>query len=199
MSPAPGHVLIVAPPPTASAPKHKPLTAAPLSSRRQRWEDRTPNTAKSVNNFRKMVHYQRKRAEAKLRQGLAQNTQDPVLGHLQRNMEKQYMKLWWLDAPHSSHSRPHGSMATGDRHGCIRQNMICRFFGPLRGWTPSNQLNQLKPKNSMDFVICSRSITLLCQMPGLAVRVVVEQGGGPKMFADIPCRWVRCPVSGAGS
>ena len=80
--------------------------------------------------------------------------------------------------PHSSHSRPHGSMATGDRHGCIRQNMICRFFGPLRGWTPSNQLNQLKPKISMDFVICSRSITLLCQMPGLAVRVVVEQGGG---------------------
>ena len=46
-----------------------------------------------------MVHYQRKKAEAKLRQGLAQNTQDPVLGHLQRNMEKQYMKLWWLDAP----------------------------------------------------------------------------------------------------
>ena len=151
---------------------------APLSSRRQRWEDRTPNTPKYVGNFRRGVHHQRALAEKKLDAALEQNVQDPVLGHLQRNMEKQYMKLWWLDAPHSSHSRPHGSMATGDRHGCIRQNMICRFFGPLRGWTPSNQLNQLKPKNSMDFVICSRSITLLCQMPGLAVRVVVEQGGG---------------------
>ena len=87
------------------------------------------------------VHHQRALAEKKLDAALEQNVQDPVLGHLQRNMEKQYMKLWWLDAPHSSHSRPHGSMATGDRHGCIRQNMICRFFGPLRGWTPSNQLN----------------------------------------------------------
>ena len=63
---------------------HKPLTTAPLSSRRHRWEDRPEASKKYIDNHRKMLHIVMKKAEKALAEALARRVRDPALSNLQR-------------------------------------------------------------------------------------------------------------------
>ena len=98
---------------------------APLSSRRQRWEDREEDLPKYINNYRKGVHFRKCLAEKALKKGLDQNAQDPELMHLQRQ----------LHTRNGAHSRPHGSnyqaaqpgLLQRDRFRCQRRQTSGRF------------------------------------------------------------------------
>ena len=61
------------------------------------WTPRSNDTAKWLGNYRNMLNHQLEWAEGEYKRAEEQDIGDPELEKIQRNLQKQYMKLYRLD------------------------------------------------------------------------------------------------------